>query len=97
MLSFFLLNVQPRVLAYLPMVELVSWPPTRCSKQGLQRTGKVHKQVTHQEEPAQTEWYDSNIKIHGLKPKLSSHNSFIRKKSGKKQKEALSLTTSTVI
>ena len=47
MLSFFLLNVQPRVLAYLPMVELVSWPPTRCSEQGLQRTGKVHKQVTH--------------------------------------------------
>ena len=79
------------------MVELVSWPPTRCSKQGLQRTGKVHKQVTHQEEPAQTECNDSNIKIQELKPKLSSHNSFIRKKSGKKQKEALSLTTSTVI
>lgn len=41
--------------AFVPVVIGEAWPPVRSPEQGLQGTGQVHKQVTHQEEPKDTE------------------------------------------
>lgn len=38
-----------------PMVELEARSPVGCSQEGLKGTGQVHKHVTHQKEPADTQ------------------------------------------
>lgn len=39
---------------FLPVIELESRPPVGGTKQGLNSTGKVNKQIAHEEEPEQT-------------------------------------------
>lgn len=48
----------PAMMSYLPVVVLEAWSPVRCSQQGLNSTGKVHKQVAHEEEPVGREGSD---------------------------------------
>jgi len=43
------------VCLLVPVVVRKAWPPVGRPEEGLEGTGQVHEQVTHQEEPEETE------------------------------------------
>ena len=47
------------------MVELEAGPPVRGAEQGLDGAGQVHKQVAHQEEPAERRTRNADVKTAG--------------------------------